>query len=67
VAGRRETVMTEQARRFWNDQSGAVSIEYGMIAVFMSIVMIASLFVMSSEVKLTFTNVETGLKMRPAI
>jgi len=47
-------MVTSLMRRFWSDKSGATSIEYGMIAVLISIVMLVALTSISGNVAIMY-------------
>ena len=47
--------------RFWNDQEGATAIEYAIIAVGVSVVIVASVNAIGSSLKGLYNNVSTGL------
>ncbi len=48
--------------RFIQDESGATAIEYGLIAALLAVAIIASLNLVSGELKGVFGRVETELK-----
>ncbi|MEJ8476202.1 Flp family type IVb pilin [Roseibium algae] len=48
--------------RFANDESGATAIEYGMIAGLISVVIVATLVTIGTDLGAVFTNVSTELK-----
>ena len=48
-------------RKFLKSDKGATAIEYGLIAALVSVVIIAALTLVGSELKATFTNVATNL------
>jgi pilus assembly protein Flp/PilA len=50
--------------RFVKCESGATAIEYGLIAALISVGIIAVVTSVGTEIKGTFTQVETGLKAR---
>lgn len=50
--------------RFVKDESGATAIEYGLIAALIGVVIIGAVTAVGTEVKGTFTDIETGLKAR---
>ncbi|SEC80941.1 pilus assembly protein Flp/PilA [Rhizobiales bacterium GAS188] len=47
--------------RFVQDESGATAIEYGLIAALISVVIIAMLTNIGTNLKAAFTSVNTGL------
>jgi pilus assembly protein Flp/PilA len=53
--------------RFAKCESGATSIEYGLIAALIGVAIIAAVNAVGTEVKGTFNGVETGLKKRPTV
>lgn len=50
----------------WRDENGATSIEYGLIAAFIGLVIINVLQAIGVELSNIFVDVEGGLKKRPA-
>ena len=50
--------------RFAKCKSGATAIEYGLIAALISVGIIAVVTNVGTEIKATFTDVDTGLKSR---
>jgi pilus assembly protein Flp/PilA len=57
-----ELVMKNLVKRFLKDESGATAIEYGLIAAGISVVIIAVVQGVGSNLKATFTSVQTALK-----
>jgi pilus assembly protein Flp/PilA len=53
--------MISLAKRFADDESGATSIEYGLIAAGISVVIITVVNTLGSQLKTTFTKVATQL------
>lgn len=53
--------MTKFISRFAKDESGATAIEYGLIAALIAVALITVLGTMSTQLKATFTKVETAL------
>ena len=51
-------------KQFVKCESGATAIEYGLIAALIGVSIITVVQTVGSEVKGTFTDVETGLKKR---
>ena len=51
-----------ELRRFTTDTSGATAIEYGLIALGIAIVIVASVELIGTEVSATFDDVDGGLK-----
>jgi pilus assembly protein Flp/PilA len=49
-------------KRFFNDQSGATAIEYGLIAAGISVAIIAVVQGLGTKLNTTFTSVQTALK-----
>jgi len=47
--------------RFANDESGVTAIEYGLIAALLSVVIIASVTLVGTNLKATFTSVAGSL------
>jgi len=47
--------------RFFNDQSGATAIEYGLIAALIAVVCITTLTTVGSKLNNKFTSVSNGL------
>ncbi|MFV0298174.1 MAG: Flp family type IVb pilin [Hyphomicrobiaceae bacterium] len=56
--------MRKYLKRIAKDQSGATAIEYGLIAAFIGIAIIAVLKNVGIELSTIFVDVEAGLKMR---
>lgn len=50
--------------RFWSNDLGATSIEYGLIAAFIGIAIVTVLQSVGTEVKGPFIDAEAGLKKR---
>ena len=53
--------MTSLVTRFIKDESGATAIEYGLIAGFISVAIIAALTLMRTEIQAIFTAIATAL------
>ena len=51
-------------KQFVKCESGATAIEYGLIAALIGVSIITVVQTVGSEVKATFTDVQTGLKKR---
>jgi pilus assembly protein Flp/PilA len=49
-------------KKFWNDDSGATAIEYGLIAALVSVMAIAALSSSGENLSGTFTNVSGELQ-----
>jgi pilus assembly protein Flp/PilA len=49
-------------RNFWNDQSGATAIEYGLIAALISVVIITGVTAVGTKLSATFSNIATTLR-----
>jgi pilus assembly protein Flp/PilA len=54
--------MSPLLRRFWDDQSGATAIEYGLIAAGISVVIIAVVNGIGTKLNATFGSISTQLK-----
>jgi pilus assembly protein Flp/PilA len=54
--------MSNLVRSFVKDESGATSIEYGLIAAGISVAIIAVVQSLGSKLNATFTSVQTALK-----
>jgi pilus assembly protein Flp/PilA len=54
--------MNKLIKRFAQDESGATAIEYGLIAAGISVAIIAVLQGLGTNLKTTFTSVQTALK-----
>jgi pilus assembly protein Flp/PilA len=48
--------------KFWNDESGATAIEYGLIAAGISIVILAAVNGLGSTLNTKFTSINSSLK-----
>jgi len=57
-----EALMIRLLARFGKDQSGATAIEYGLIAAGISIVIVATVNALGTQLNNTFTTVSTALK-----
>jgi pilus assembly protein Flp/PilA len=49
-------------RNFWNNQSGATAIEYGLIAALIAVVIITGVTAVGTKLSTTFTNISTTLR-----
>jgi pilus assembly protein Flp/PilA len=49
-------------KRFWNDESGATAIEYGLIAALVAVALIAGAKMVGTELDSTFVAVGTELQ-----
>jgi pilus assembly protein Flp/PilA len=47
---------------FWNDESGATAIEYGLIAAGIALAIIAAVNGLGTNLNNTFTSINTSLK-----
>jgi pilus assembly protein Flp/PilA len=54
--------MKNLVKRFAKDESGATAIEYGLIAAGISVAIIAVVQGLGTNLKTTFTSVQTALK-----
>ena len=54
--------MTGLLLKFWNDESGATAIEYGLIAAGISIVILAAVNGLGSTLNTKFTSINNSLK-----
>jgi len=52
--------------RFAKDESGATAIEYGLIAAFMSVALIALLPLLTNGLSVSWNNIQTNLSTPPA-
>ncbi|MEP3279491.1 MAG: Flp family type IVb pilin [Stappiaceae bacterium] len=50
--------------RFMKDESGATAIEYGLIAVLISVVVIGAMTLVGGELNTAYTEVEAALQVR---
>ncbi len=57
--------MRSVMKAFWRETSGAVSIEYAMIAGFVAMGIITLLMNIGGQTSSPFYGVEAGLKLRP--
>jgi len=55
-------MMSKYLMQFWNNQSGATAIEYGLIAAGISVAIIAVVQATGTALTTTFTIVSTALK-----
>jgi pilus assembly protein Flp/PilA len=56
------SVMRAILRNFWNNQSGATAIEYGLIAALIAVVIITGVTAVGTKLSTTFTNISTTLR-----
>lgn len=54
--------MSQLLARFWNDQSGATAIEYGLIAAGISVVIIPVVNGVGTKLNTSFGSISTQLK-----
>ena len=54
--------MSQLLSRFWDDQSGATAIEYGLIAAGISVVIIVVVNGIGTKLNSTFGSISTQLK-----
>jgi pilus assembly protein Flp/PilA len=54
--------MSQLLSRFWDDQSGATAIEYGLIAAGISVAIIAVVNGLGTRLNTTFGSISTQLK-----
>ena len=54
--------MSKLLSQFWNDQSGATAIEYGLIAAGISVVIIAVVNGIGTKLNTVFGSISTQLK-----
>jgi pilus assembly protein Flp/PilA len=54
--------LTSTIKRFWNNESGATAIEYGLIAAGISLAIIAVVNGLGSNLNTKFTDLNTSLK-----
>jgi pilus assembly protein Flp/PilA len=54
--------MSQLLRRFWDDQSGATAIEYGLIAAGISVAIIAVVNGLGTRLNTVFGSISTQLK-----
>jgi pilus assembly protein Flp/PilA len=66
VLGHRELMRKHHMKRsllkFWNDESGATAIEYGLIAAGISLAIIAAVTSVGTNLNTVFSSVSTSLK-----
>jgi pilus assembly protein Flp/PilA len=55
-------MMSRYLSQFWNDQSGATAIEYGLIAAGIAVAIIATVQALGTNLNSTFSTVSTSLK-----
>ncbi|HEY0297369.1 MAG TPA: Flp family type IVb pilin [Bordetella sp.] len=53
--------MLTQVKNFWNDESGATAIEYGLIAGLIAVVIIGALTVLGTSLTDLFTRVSDAV------
>jgi pilus assembly protein Flp/PilA len=57
--------MKTLVRNFWNDESGATAIEYGLIAAGIALAIILAVQNLGSTLNTVFKSVDTGLTAKP--
>jgi pilus assembly protein Flp/PilA len=57
--------MKALVRNFWNDESGATAIEYGLIAAGIALAIILAVQNLGSTLNTVFKSVDTGLTAKP--
>jgi pilus assembly protein Flp/PilA len=57
-----EAELKREFLRFFQDQSGATAIEYGLIAAGIALAIIAAVNGLGTTLNTTFTNINTSLK-----
>ena len=57
-----EAAVLRLISRFWNDESGATAIEYGLIAAGISLAIIAVVNGLGTNLNTKFTSINTSLK-----
>jgi pilus assembly protein Flp/PilA len=57
-----ESAMATRLKAFWQNESGATSIEYGLIAAGVALAVITVVYGLGSKVKGTFSNISSQLK-----
>ena len=55
-------MMFRYLSQFWNNQSGATAIEYGLIAAGIAVAIIATVQALGTNLNTTFQSVSTALK-----
>jgi len=53
-------------RKFFNNESGATAIEYGLIAALIAVAIITAVSTLGGETAATFTDVSDAMAARPA-
>jgi pilus assembly protein Flp/PilA len=48
--------------KFWNNESGATAVEYGLIAALISVAAITAFTAVGTNLNATFTNIASNLK-----
>lgn len=56
-----QTVMKSALQRFWNDESGATAIEYGLIAALISVAIVSAATTLGTNVNATFRKVANNV------
>jgi pilus assembly protein Flp/PilA len=54
--------MIAMVRRFWNDETGATAIEYGLIAAGISLAIIAIVNGLGTKLNTKFTSINSSLR-----
>ena len=53
--------VTRLLSTFWNDESGATAIEYGLVATFIGIALIASMSALGAKLRAPFKDIANNL------
>ena len=53
--------VTRLLSTFWNDESGATAVEYGLIATFIGIALIASMSALGTKLRAPFKDIANNL------
>lgn len=54
--------LVQTVKQFWNDESGATAVEYGMMVALIAAVIVGAVKTLGGEVNTAFTTVSTALK-----
>jgi pilus assembly protein Flp/PilA len=53
--------MVAAMKRFWNDESGATAVEYGLMVALIAVAIIGAVFLLGGKLSALFTSVSASL------
>jgi pilus assembly protein Flp/PilA len=61
LAERPEDTMVSAMKRFWNDESGATAVEYGLMVALIAVVIIAAVTLLGTNASTKFNDAATAI------